>query len=362
LPIGGARRDSDAEALGVEGGADLHDVTVTDGLVLVDRRVPEKGIVLTVTKIKQHQINLTQLCYLLKALRGVLHHGVGLHLGHLGPHLGEVLDVRVLEEGHDATVLDRPVLNLRLLGQICHRLGGGGGICTPKHYGFYLDGRVDFLDGEEGGQVGCVRGDEDEGEEPPGAGQYTTWDGAWRGVRIAWGSSESQGAEDEPEGLPHRNFYVIPGHRRLFAADPLQGVEHHGHDDEGAERTDPHYRGERVQELKVGRFAARDAHQDRDVARLERLGEVHGLLSLGVDGQGRHRHCGVLVTELAYHAVPLPRGHLAPELAVVDQVDLVVEFQHPGNLVDEVDGEPLELVVAAAQHVVPLLHRERALL
>ena len=55
------------------------------------------------------------------------------------------------EEGHGGAAEEGAVGNVVLVGQV---LGG-------------LDGRGHPLHGEEGGQVGRVRGDDDEGEEPP---------------------------------------------------------------------------------------------------------------------------------------------------------------------------------------------------
>ena len=55
------------------------------------------------------------------------------------------------EEGHGGSALERAVGDLPLVGQILGR----------------FDGRRHALDGQEGGQVGRVRRDDDEREEPP---------------------------------------------------------------------------------------------------------------------------------------------------------------------------------------------------
>ena len=65
------------------------------------------------------------------------------------------------EKGSRGTASEGPVLDFRLLGQV---VGA-------------LDGRVHALNGEEGGQIGSVRGDHDEREEPPHAGHHPRGDG-----------------------------------------------------------------------------------------------------------------------------------------------------------------------------------------
>lgn len=57
------------------------------------------------------------------------------------------------EEGGSGSATECSVLDFGLFGQILSR----------------FDGRVHTLDGEEGSQVGGVRGDHDQGEEPPHA-------------------------------------------------------------------------------------------------------------------------------------------------------------------------------------------------
>ena len=55
------------------------------------------------------------------------------------------------EEGHGGPSVEGAIGDVRLLGQI------GGALYRRDHP----------LDGQESGQVGCVRGDYDEGEKPP---------------------------------------------------------------------------------------------------------------------------------------------------------------------------------------------------
>ena len=90
-----------------------------------------------------------------------------------------------LEEGHGGAVPDGAVLDLGLLGQVVGR----------------VDGRVHPLHGEEGGQVGGVGGDDDEGEEPPDAPHNTRGQGlghelrTWR-VRVGF-KGQVKGLGDE---------------------------------------------------------------------------------------------------------------------------------------------------------------------
>jgi len=59
-------------------------------------------------------------------------------------------------------------------------LGGAGVDCAVLNLGLFseifgrFDGRLHALDGEEGGEVRCVRRDDDERKEPPDASDYTT--------------------------------------------------------------------------------------------------------------------------------------------------------------------------------------------
>ncbi|RUS74239.1 hypothetical protein EGW08_018007, partial [Elysia chlorotica] len=271
----------------------------------------------------------------------VVHHVVRLHVRHLGPHLGEVVDLGVLEKVLHPGVLDCAVLDLGLLRQVGHRLVT------------YVDRGGYFLDGEEGGQVGCVRGDKDEGEEPPGAGLF---------IKRHPPPTLHKRAQDEPEGLPDGHWGEVPtGLSVQTPAHPLQAIQNPGHDQEGGQDDHPHHGGERAQELEVGRLVGGHAHQHRDVSCHERLGEVHSALPVGVDGQGRHGHCGFNAlahpsNQLSNNAVPLSVGHLAAKLAVVDQIEVVVEVQLFGHILDEIYGETLKLVIARSGLVVFFEH------
>ena len=67
--------------------------------------------------------------------------------------------------------LETAVLDLGLLGQVLGR----------------LDGRLHPLHGEEGGEVGGVGGDHDEGEEPPHAGHHPRGDcPAIYSIKVYW--------------------------------------------------------------------------------------------------------------------------------------------------------------------------------
>jgi len=66
------------------------------------------------------------------------------------------------EECPGGAGLQAAILDLGLLGEVLGRLDGG----------------LHALDGEEGGQVGRVRGDHDEGEEPPHARHHARRDGS----------------------------------------------------------------------------------------------------------------------------------------------------------------------------------------
>ena len=85
------------------------------------------------------------------------------------------------EEREGGSALAGAVGNIRLLGQVLHVLDG-------RHHAFH---------GEEGGQVGCVGGDDDEREEPPGAPH----DPRGHGPRVHVRSLLHQRAHGEPEAV-----------------------------------------------------------------------------------------------------------------------------------------------------------------
>lgn len=66
-------------------------------------------------------------------------------------HVGEPPPGVYLEEGHAGASMDRAILDGGLVSQVVHG----------------LDGHFHTLHSQEGGQVGRVRGDDDEGERPP---------------------------------------------------------------------------------------------------------------------------------------------------------------------------------------------------
>ena len=86
-----------------------------------------------------------------------------------------------MEEVHNPAVSDCAVFDLVLT----HKVGDG------------CDGAADLFDGQEGGQVGGVGRDEDEGEEPPGARDDATRQGHRGRLRAAL----HQTAEHEPTAL-----------------------------------------------------------------------------------------------------------------------------------------------------------------
>ena len=71
----------------------------------------------------------------------------------LPPHLLVCLDLGISEECHRGSSLESPVLDVGLTRQVIR----------------LLDGRGHPLHRQEGRQVGRVRGDQDQGEEPPDA-------------------------------------------------------------------------------------------------------------------------------------------------------------------------------------------------
>lgn len=70
------------------------------------------------------------------------------------------------EEGHGAASVDGSIFDVGLISQVIRR----------------LNGNLHPLDGQEGRQVGCVGGDDDEGEGPPVGRQG----GRRGGVRSNW--------------------------------------------------------------------------------------------------------------------------------------------------------------------------------
>jgi len=94
------------------------------------------------------------------------------------------------EEVPGGAVQQSAVLHLRLRGQVLRR----------------IDRRDHALHGEEGGQVGRVRGDEYQGEEEPRGGCNASGHGPRRQIA----SLLHEGSQREPEGVPHAELI----HRR----------------------------------------------------------------------------------------------------------------------------------------------------
>ena len=76
---------------------------------------------------------------------------------HVVPHISIGLDLGVSEEGHGGAPAEGAVRNLLLPGEVLGTLYG----CDH------------LVHGQEGGQVGCVGADDDQGEEPPDSSHYT---------------------------------------------------------------------------------------------------------------------------------------------------------------------------------------------
>ena len=93
-----------------------------------------------------------------------------------------------------------------------------------------LDGRDHALDGEERGEVGRVRRDDDECEEPPHAAD----DARRHGTRVDVGTLLHQRADGEPERVRQREDVLEHGAVRvarvrvvpLVRAEPRQHVHH----------------------------------------------------------------------------------------------------------------------------------------
>ncbi len=84
--------------------------------------------------------------------------------------IGDSKSCQYPEEGSGGSRGHRPVADLALLGEV------GGGVDRHLHP----------LDGEEGGEVGGVRGDHDEGEEPPEGGHSAGRDGPGKNNKLVW--------------------------------------------------------------------------------------------------------------------------------------------------------------------------------
>ena len=81
-----------------------------------------------------------------------------------------------------------------------------------------LDRRDHPLDGQKGGEVGRVRRDDDEREEPP----HPADDARRDGLRVDVGALLHQGADDEPEAVRQREG-VLEDDRSVRVARPRVG-------------------------------------------------------------------------------------------------------------------------------------------
>ena len=99
------------------------------------------------------------------------------------------LDLRVPEEGHGGAAAEGPVGDVLLLRQVFGVLDRGD---HP-------------LDREEGGQVGRVRRDDDQGEEPPEAGKCSSRHGTE--VRIENLFDDYKTTKLSPAKLFYQNSY-----------------------------------------------------------------------------------------------------------------------------------------------------------
>jgi len=110
------------------------------------------------------------------------------------------VDRTYTEERHGGSSGDRAVGDVRLARQVVGR----------------LDGRDDAVDGQKGGQVGRVRRDDDESEEPPRAADDPRRDGA----RVHVGALLHQRAHHEPERVRQRERVLEVDATRVDDARP----------------------------------------------------------------------------------------------------------------------------------------------
>jgi len=180
-----------------------------------------------------------------------------------------------LEEIHSGATFEDAVLGFGLIGQLL-------GVRYRQ---------VDLFDGEEGRQVGGVRRDDDESEEPPDAAHET------RGqrLRIDIRALLHERAHGEPQAVPGRELVlnVVVILVAWMSAAPLvrrePGQNHHDQADQdvGDESVYPNLERKRIQKGEEAWLLARRYFiQDTYAQAYEGLGEVHHLLALEVDGEG----------------------------------------------------------------------------
>ena len=147
-----------------------------------------------------------------------------------------------------------------------------------------LDRRDHALHCQEGSEVGCVGGYDDEGKEPPDA----PYDASGHSPGVDIGALLHEGAHCEPEGVRqgeavvHNVFigiarvWVVP----LVGAKASQYKHEHADDKVGSDYVNPDLDGQRIKEREeTGAFPLGPLEQDADTKVHERLSEVDDLLS-----------------------------------------------------------------------------------
>ena len=199
---------------------------------------------------------------------------------HVVPHFLVCWDLGVSEERHGTATTEGSVGNLLLSGQI---LG-------------VLDGRDHLVNGEEGGEVGGVGGDDDQGEKPPNGSDYSRAGGF--GVETRSLSEESSRYEPETVVdaelvlhhvvIHHTGVGVVP----LVRRKPGHDEQSEGDENVGGQNIQPDLHCQGVHEAEQsGGFPTRNLEQDGDPEVHERFGEVNNTLPGKVY---RHRpHCNI---------------------------------------------------------------------
>ena len=150
----------------------------------------------------------------------------------------------------------------------------------------------------------------------------------------------------------------------LVGAQPGEEEEEERHGEVGRDDVDPHVEGERGEEgeevgVLLGGLLVQNGHAEVH----EGHGEVHPLLPLVGDGDVGHHQVGLLGLQLSDHPVPLPCVLVeAPVLAVLHQLDGVVEVEDLGDLLHQVHAVPLVPSIANQGLTFLLQHQERSIL
>ena len=117
---------------------------------------------------------------------------------HVLPHLLVGRDLGISEECHGGAATQSAISNLLLSGEVLS----------------ILNGSDHLVHSEEGGQVGGVAGDDDQGEEPPDGAHYP---GAGR-LGVEPRALAEEGAGDEPEAVVDAELVlhdIIVHHTRM---------------------------------------------------------------------------------------------------------------------------------------------------